>query len=514
MTENRHSTTTDRTTTNSISRKSIRLDNKTEDNNSYTKLKVLHQNVRFIANKKNMIDTILNELCPDVMVASETALHAGEPEASKYIGYVNGSSYCRSKGVGRGGGVIILVKECYRNLTQEVDVSEYIVDNIFEVCAVKIKFKWDHRTYYIFGIYRPPPLNNVNTFFKNLSSLLLNFTNSENVIMVAGDFNLDLLVKNKHAKEFIDIMECYGIRPCFDSVTRKHYTTETCIDNICMSGDFPLCAEVIETYISDHYAQLLTLYVQTGNLKEDTYNVKRTCNDQNIQHLTILLEKENWQEVLTATCAEEAIVNFLDTFNYYFNLTCPIKKSKVRSHTSKKSTELPNDILYIKNLIDLVNEKQSNGQPSATLKELNNNLKKKYHYLLKQSNINRNMTYIETSEKRSKATWKIVNEHRNVKAKDKDVITLKTGDDNVTKPEDVAITFNSYYINLPKNIIKDKQESDFKILSEKNLNTMFLQPITIDELTKAISTLKNKTSSGLDEISNIIIKKIAPWIIS
>ena len=45
-------------------------------------------------------------------------------------------------------------------------------------------------------------------------------------------------------------------------------------------------------------------------------------------------------------------------------------------------------------------------------------------------------------------------------------------------------------------------------------NSIFLNPVTYHELDKLIDKLPNKVSSGYDNISNILLKNIKPWIIS
>ena len=44
--------------------------------------------------------------------------------------------------------------------------------------------------------------------------------------------------------------------------------------------------------------------------------------------------------------------------------------------------------------------------------------------------------------------------------------------------------------------------------------SIFLSPVTQLELDRMINKLPNKNSSGFDNISNILLKEIKPWIIS
>ena len=51
------------------------------------------------------------------------------------------------------------------------------------------------------------------------------------------------------------------------------------------------------------------------------------------------------------------------------------------------------------------------------------------------------------------------------------------------------------------------------ILDAENQNTIFLTPVTTDEILKIINNLKNSFSRGLDEIPDIIVKNaLISWL--
>lgn len=72
---------------------------------------------------------------------------------------------------------------------------------------------------------------------------------------------------------------------------------------------------------------------------------------------------------------------------------------------------------------------------------------------------------------------------------------------------------NSYFINVGLNMVKDIDVTPFRETIAINPNTMFLNPVTENELIEHISTLKNNCSPGIDGITVDLIKKTHRFIL-
>ena len=104
------------------------------------------------------------------------------------------------------------------------------------------------------------------------------------------------------------------------------------------------------------------------------------------------------------------------------------------------------------------------------------------------------------------------------------MITLKIDNNNVTDPPIVANLFNTYFLS----IIDSVNMGENKHTGQKMTNPIeylvnnYQQPFpkiiwhntSTQELDKIIKPLKNKDSSGYDEISTSILKLSAPYILS
>ena len=93
--------------------------------------------------------------------------------------------------------------------------------------------------------------------------------------------------------------------------------------------------------------------------------------------------------------------------------------------------------------------------------------------------------------------------------------------DNVMTYNTTKITdsFGKYFASVGKryanNIVKSRTSVDEYLLKiQMSKTSIFLSPVTYCELDRLIDRLPNKVSSGYDNISNILLKNIKPWIVS
>ena len=112
-------------------------------------------------------------------------------------------------------------------------------------------------------------------------------------------------------------------------------------------------------------------------------------------------------------------------------------------------------------------------------------------------------------------TWRTINEllHRNkTKTRMPDAFLLKNSNINVTNPVDIANKFNEYFVSvgpqLAKKIPKDSNTSFESYLKSNYVESMFIEPVTENELLNEIINLNENKSAGHDEINAKMIKAI------
>uniref|UniRef100_A0A6P7G0C1 Uncharacterized protein LOC114336129 isoform X1 n=1 Tax=Diabrotica virgifera virgifera TaxID=50390 RepID=A0A6P7G0C1_DIAVI len=113
---------------------------------------------------------------------------------------------------------------------------------------------------------------------------------------------------------------------------------------------------------------------------------------------------------------------------------------------------------------------------------------------------------IENSENKTKMAWQLVKEIKG-NSKNQGNFCLE-GDPQVLSDE-----INQFMANAAAEAVKKiKPVKNFQINIEQNNHCMFLIPVSEKEIGHIINSLKNKHSSGYDEISTSLIKFVSSEI--
>lgn len=125
---------------------------------------------------------------------------------------------------------------------------------------------------------------------------------------------------------------------------------------------------------------------------------------------------------------------------------------------------------------------------------------------------------LEINKGNMKETWKILNGLINKKSKGKQISTEFNGDESkITGDKTIANGFNNFFVNigpsLAKRIPKCKDSLFTQFLPDKIEDTMFLQPVTEEEIMQQVKNAKNKKSKDHDQFDMCLVKKIIPYIV-
>ena len=121
-----------------------------------------------------------------------------------------------------------------------------------------------------------------------------------------------------------------------------------------------------------------------------------------------------------------------------------------------------------------------------------------------------------------KQTWRTITETLNKQVNSREIPTkIIHNDETLTDNEEIADCFNSYFANIGVQLSSSFEESDripsFETyLGDDNVNpdlSFHFTPVTEDLVLTLISNLQNKTSSGMDGISNKLLKRIKHIIV-
>jgi hypothetical protein len=179
----------------------------------------------------------------------------------------------------KNGGIAIFVQQ---NIQYEpVDLDELCIDQIIEVCEVKLYL----------------PTNNICivTFlhFLNSLELILNRIYTKSIkIILCGDVNVNYLDDKSTSKTRLSLLlASYHLSSIIDFPTRVSNTSATAIDNVFInrSTKEKFSVNSLPNGFSDHDAQLLTLS-NTAYLNSSSFSViRRLINQQIIMEFTMNL---------------------------------------------------------------------------------------------------------------------------------------------------------------------------------------------------------------------------------
>lgn len=462
---------------------------------------ILHQNIAGLVNKSDALSVCLCELSErdvdvDVICISEHFMIAG-CENQLHLPYYSLAA-CYSRQTSKRGGACILVKHGiqWKELTNVANMSS---QSIFECSAVKLT---DYNII-IVCIYRVPNSSNINEFFDKLETFLkyLSKQQCKNIVL-AGDYNIDILKRSKLSAEFECILLNFNLQLALRQPTRA--ASKRCLDNFAHNFNKRRCtSEVLEFALSDHTAQLLKCPIKKkDDLKYYRKNI-RDYSQENIEKFKTCLSSLSFSDVYEMDDPNAAYNCFIGTFQLFYKLCFPTKMITIK--TTKKPTWVSRGIkLCSKNKRNLL--WQYRLKPS----QYNRDKFKKYSKLLKriinltqkaQNNYN-----IKTSENKSKTTWQIINKSKHNAPKNS-ISCIKFESKEITQPKDIANTFNNYFIDKIQPTINAGTNSTSLILGRAQ--SMFMAPSTPYDILNIIMQLKNTNSVGYDGIATRILKAVA-----
>lgn len=394
-------------------------------------------------------------------------------------------------------------------------VSEYSVEMHLECCAVLINLQ--NFKLIVITAYRPPS-GNVDVFINQLSALLNHtYTISEKTVL-CGDFNIDSMkVEDTKYKVLCDLLVPFNLINYCQEPTRiftsKTGTSTTSIDYMITNIEESLIlCNVVNPNLSDHLLQTLTIQASTTtNEKSEIKRESRALSDTSLNTLKLKLSNEFWNGTEVEDI-DEAFNTFLETFLWHFNIACPKKVTTIKN--KKTATWMTEDIIRHKNeLTDLyILMKQNNT--SEDLKMLYKQKKKEYKHKIKAAKVNHNKYLIETSENKPKTVWKIVNTELN-RTKERSNIHLKIGNQELEDQKEVADAFGNYFATIAETKVHEHFASGISTTCTTVPlvnNSVFAVPVNKDEVISTIRSLKSKNSSGFDEVTTKVLKKVCEEI--
>ena len=473
-------------------------------------LSVMHINVQSLPSKIEDLKILLENLTEkghsiDLLLVCETFLTDEKVNSCQIDNYTLVETHRSHR---RGGGVAIYINKKIKfeeRLDLQIFIDGHIESQFIEIVLNK-------KPVIIGELYRVPS-SDLDSFFEKYTTLLEKI-NSENKTLILGtDQNIDYLKIHEHVKtaNFLDLNLSSGLLPMITRPTRITYKSATLIDNIYTNDVNHVRSAILLSDISDHLPCCMFFGKKTKHvpLKVTT----RKLNDKKILNIKNHLSHIDW-ECIEHLNTDQAYGSFMQEMTNALDIYAPkrvitvspknvirdewmtnglLKSSKTCNRLYKQQIGLSKDSLKYKNYAEYRNEYNS----------LKRNAKKSYY-----------SARIEEFRNDSKKLWGLINK---AICKSRNRLDLPTKIKNINDlyiygSKEIANAFCSFFTNVGPDLASSiptakKLYNDY--VKDISCNTsLFMSPTDHVEVYKIISQLKNKTSSGYDEINNILIKQL------
>ena len=434
---------------------------------------------------------------PDILCLTETWLsESDEPKNYLIPGY---ESYVLKNRDSRGGGVML---QCN---------SEFIINkelqNPFDE-AVLIEINRKNFIANLMIIYNPPR-NNKLQFIDKLDKFLENFSSKEKPFLICGDFNINTLEQNLLVENYQNCIAANGFEIFCNTPTRVTESTSSSIDHFIfqnLNGD----AEVLEHQnFSDHYPIVFKFLI--GEEKPNdvlSFRDTKFLNKPELrfEYQKLLRQKLNMSamEILNTTDINESFGIFNKVFLEVTNIFAPIKNA--RQTCNKLPKWFSNKLKNMKTKRNLYHKNWKMNKNEANLKK----------FKLARDKFNKELAACKTkfyADKfdgcigNTRQVYKLLNELQGKTAKKEKFPILTSCTQKIKSPtmEDNANCFNNFFANIGSKLSEHLQEP-YTPNFDRKLHSMLLVKTSRAEDLQIINHLDNKSSSGDDNINNIILK--------
>lgn len=184
-----------------------------------------------------------------------------------------------------------------------------------------------------------------------------------------------------------------------------------------------------------------------------------------------------------------------------FNQCFPYKSTKQKNRINKSTKNNNPQLVECKNRLDvllMLSRFDANNYKIPYILE-----KKKYDNLLIEFRSSRYHQKLLNSDNKSKCMWSIFKEITGKNDNDSSELMIEGNSEYISNK------YNDYLLSVIPEIIKNIKNVPFHCTIKYNSHSMFLSPVTQNEIEQIAKSLKNQHSSGIDEIPTSIIKQTA-----
>ena len=309
-------------------------------------------------------------------------------------------------------------------------------------------------------------------------------------------------------------MSSKSFLPLITRPTRVTANSATLIDNI-FTNHFDCSLQSSEgifvTDITDHYP-VFHINHQIFASETEIYMERRLYNQRNKQAFLQVLQETDWSDIFNIPGTQSCFNTFHGKLVSLLNKSFPKVWVKKRYNNRKpwlsdalrNSIKLKNKLYYkYKKISSVYNETCYKSYKHILQKTLIAAEKQYYHELVTRNKDN------------MKKSWGIIKDIINKNKNPVHRTKFKLSNGSVTTDKmSVSEHFNDFFINIGPNLAKSiphVKRMPMSYLGDALQETIFLEPVTCEEINSIVSNLKNN-ATGSDDISAVYLKMSMPSI--
>ena len=474
----------------------------------------MHINIHSLPAKHSQLEIIVSRLkeinvTMDFILLCETFLNNNNDSLYNIPGY---NFICQNRQTKKGGGVAIYINDSL-SYKRRHDL-EYNTDNEYETLFIEAH---KHNLNCIVGeIYRVPntsEIDSLNRFETTINKL--NIQKQDVIIGTDQNFDYIKIENHKHTAELLDTFLTSGLLPTITKPTRITNSSCTLIDNIYVNYKTPmynLNSAVINSDISDHLPVCMFYSKKNKILKLPITVTTRCLNDDKLNKIANDLKTQNWS-CLNNKNVDDAFVTFTECLQSKINLHAPEKTKTISPYKIIRNPWITPGLLKSSKTLDKLHKAQLN-KPKTHASHIKYTTFKSTYTKLKRKNKNDYYTNLLNNYKNDiRKTWKTLNSiiGRN-NGTNNNIDKFENNGDYITEPEKIAEGFCTYFSQIGEkfaaSIPNATKPYDQYLSCNKTDKSLFMTPTDPDEVDKIITSMKAKKSSGHDNISTALIKKL------
>ena len=478
-------------------------------------LVMCHINVQSILNKLESLEFMLNKENVDVLCLTEHWLDADTALCLQIKGYSLLSCFCRNSKI-HGGSLILVKNNLKHNFKGFNNIENASIEAHSELCGIF------NDKYCIVCCYRPPS-GNMDIFTDSVSSALSMAYKRGKYLVFCGDLNINFYVGNEHKKQLLDLFDSFRLCVTTTEPTRictysNGHTSKSILDYV--ATNIPNNAyecTIFNPHLSDHLGHRFIFKIFNNFSNPTDYESNnifcRNLSKDSLALLSNFVMSRNWGFIISSSVdGDTRWMQFTEHILYCLNCCCPYKYIKIKK--SQSGSDWYNiNLSHMKTELDKIYWMQKNTHDIDLIQKYRE-LKKSYKQEINNAKKSYYQRKIENSDNKNKIIWSLVNENLKRNSKHSCDIKLEIDGEIITQPTDIVNKFAVFFSTIPGRKLYEK----YGDLTEECTtspclpNSIFVTPVNEDEILKTCEGLKNKKSSGFDDLNTNILKEILPHI--